>query len=708
MSPPRRPLRALARVSLGLVLGLGLAEAAFWARDGGGFPHLQCLVADDATAVALRPGASGAIALGDNPVAPYTIDDQGWRTSPGGVPAGPEGVVVVGDSQVFGLGVADDETLPAALARATGRPVRNGGVPTWGPEEYLVALDRLLAETGAGTGVLVFNFGNDLFELGAPNHARHGVLDGWAVRIEAMPEAVTAFPGRRWLLADSHLVYAARQWLHAGEAAPAALPSEGDWDTVLAEVLRDREPAATQEAIAFEEQLEQALEGQRDAARERRDIYGQLARRVTDDPEDELAFRARLEGLAVGDVVEDRYAEASRPIPVTAELLRRGARIERQVTAAIEDYLAEHPDHPTARALAEGEARTEQAQAQVDALVQQVVADLEAASPYTRLLDRAEEIAARHGAELVVVALPLDVQVDPERFRQYGAPPEDMSETLPLLDRLVGEARSRGLRAVSLVEPLRAAGPEAFLQGDLHLTARGHAAAAAALAATLEAPPPPPAPALSLADGRTLVPRPLEWAEWDENLVRGSSRNHCKTMRLREWQRVHCVTPEGGAPPIGAVAPDVPEAMIAAAPGRVDLLIPVVAGRDAEAWVAWADRVERLVVPGDGSPPAFSPAEALPPTPLPAQQPEALAALAAALDGVSPAGFYGRAEPGCGVWSDLLDRRACAKGSWLRPPVCATGTTRAGSTGHCFEACDAEHPCAAGTCTPHSGGSVCL
>jgi hypothetical protein len=207
------------------------------------------------------------------------------------------------------------------------------------------------------------------------------------------------------------------------------------------------------------------------------------------------------------------------------------------------------------------------------------------------------------------------------------------------------------------------------------------------------------------------VPLDLEWAVWDENLVRGSSRNGCRTMRVREWQRVHCVAsidPAARRP--AAVAPDRPEALLIAHPGRIDLVLPVVDGQTTQAWVDFGDRVERLDLPGDGSPPTFSPAEAVPPTRVAAQQPAAVAALTACLVdlGAPPEGFFGRAEPGCLSLDGCAAVVACAQGSRADPPACPAGTAPTGSTGHCFAPCDDAHACAVGACTALDGGAACL
>src|SRR6185436_5126779 len=104
---------------------------------------------------------------------------------------GADDVLVVGDSQVFGLGVEQDEAFSARLAAAIGRPVINAGVPTYGPAEYRAMIVEQLARRHPRTVVLTINLANDLFEEAHPNRERHAVWDGWAVRRETAPGAVT-------------------------------------------------------------------------------------------------------------------------------------------------------------------------------------------------------------------------------------------------------------------------------------------------------------------------------------------------------------------------------------------------------------------------------------------------------------------------------------------------------------------------------------
>lgn len=79
----------------------------------------------------------------------YTFDERGWRLTP--PPQGPSRgtIVVLGCSYAFGIGVEDDETFTAVLAREHWPNYRllNHSFPGWGTTESLVVLqDEVLAD----------------------------------------------------------------------------------------------------------------------------------------------------------------------------------------------------------------------------------------------------------------------------------------------------------------------------------------------------------------------------------------------------------------------------------------------------------------------------------------------------------------------------------------------------------------------------------
>lgn len=704
--------RAAGQITLGLVLGLVAAESLAWIRDGGAFPHINVLVEDAQLGVRMRPGARERIKLGDNPIAPFSLNDRGYRGEDWG-PPGEDEIIVIGDSQVFGLGVDDDETTPARLSAHAGVPVRNYGVPTYGPHEYLLILEEGLRERSPAFAVIVLNYANDLFELGLPNTTRHRVWDGWAVRIENAPESVTPFPGRRWLMSQSHAVYALRRWSDRGAQPQAAgLPSEGDWSTVLAHTLSATEggsaPAAVDDA-SIVARINDNVAARKDTRKEQITIARQFSVLEEDDA---LAMLAVEREARPGDIVRNHLIEEARPVSVTAEMLRRGALLRHQMPEHIAAWLKEHPDSYGADRMRKLLARDEALREEMDQLSHQVAAELAATSPFASFLADARALTEAHSAELVVVGLPLDVQVDPEEFRKYDQEPVDMSDTVILIDDMVSTAERLGIRALSAVSPLRDAQPGAFLDGDIHLTPRGHDALAAAIAAELGLSRPYAQPGRDLIEGRSRVPLPAEWASVEENTVRGSSRNACVTKQIREWQRVSCRRPGHGRwTPLSATIVDAPtETMVTAGSGQVDIIAPLLPGRDVLVDVTWTDRTERLALrwEGDALDRAFTDAPA-PQQPAPDADDGALQACMASLS-LPPEARFGEARRGCAERypSDCDAMVACAQGTRTHALRCPDGQASTGAAGHCLPLCDTARPCAVGVCTDWGGGGVCL
>ena len=123
----RRALVIGVQVLVGLGIGAGIAEYAFDRRDDGAFPHVNFYVADPELGVRLEPGASMRFRLRQNPLSTIHVNSRGYRGDEWPAPAATD-VLVVGDSQVFGLGVEDDATFASRLAAGSGRTVINAGV----------------------------------------------------------------------------------------------------------------------------------------------------------------------------------------------------------------------------------------------------------------------------------------------------------------------------------------------------------------------------------------------------------------------------------------------------------------------------------------------------------------------------------------------------------------------------------------------------
>lgn len=603
-APPRRSSRRrwLARSAAalgGLAIGLVVAEAAFSYRDDGAFPHLNVYLPDPELGVRLMPGATTKIAFGGNPVTDVRINRDGYRGAELSAPGSDE-VLVVGDSQVFGLGVEEDETFSAGLARALGRPVMNGGVPTYGPAEYRAVIAEQLARRRPKTVVVTINLVNDLFEVQRPNRDRHEVWDGWAVRKETAPSSTTSFPGRDLLYRRSHLFFALRKWRHGDEqTAERGVASEGSWRDIVAagERLRGERGALDQahrERLAAVTAAHQRIE----AAEEQIDHKIRLILGPTQDVSPLATARVNP-----GDIVLDTGAEAARSTFATARLIANAAAARKRLRDQLARWAAARSTDAAKDTLAALEA-SQQALAKMSELdVQELRAMLD--PPLGAYLRDVKQLVEGGGARLAVVILPIDVQVSAEEWKKYGADPIDMAPSLALTEELVGLCRALGVSVLDATPVLAAAEPGAFLDKDIHMTAKGHAAVAAALARTLGEPAPTP----TAAGERSPVPLPDVYRMAEEVTVRGSSAANCETKQIREWLRVQCTPTSIDRPVDGEVTrDDGREAMVLVMPDEISVLVPVVEGREFTAKLVWRDatRVLRVGWPAGAAHPTLA------------------------------------------------------------------------------------------------------
>ncbi len=704
--------RLLSQGVLALALATIATEGVMRIQAESAFPHINVYEPDPELGLKLRPGARQRYKLhGDS--SSIRINSAGFRGEDWPAPTGKE-VLIVGDSQVFGLGVESDESLPAALERSLGQPVLNGGVPTYGPQEYLAVAKKLRDERGLSRLVFVLNFSNDLFELSRANKERHVELDGWALRAETAPKDPLNFPGRHWLFTQSHLVYRLRQALAPEVKPDLGEASEGTWEEVqrFAELTRAQRRVSLDNASEAEKRIEEArreAEGP-DTTENRLVEIGYSTGALTED--EQAAVKAVISDLAPGDIVDVSYGESSRAVPVTAEMLRQGAQVRRQLLdrakkAAKEDPYWKDQVAEIERMVLDREGRLAELHAQTAEVI--LLAD----SPWRALFDELRTEFVDKGVPVLVVALPLDVQVVPERFATYGAENRDLSVSRLLLEEAAWTARAVGLEGLDLSPTLANAGVEAFQPGDLHLSPKGYAAAAAAIAAAIEKPPAGPPRDLGLEPGRSRIPSVLEWEKSKENLVKGSSKNHCRTWQIREWLRISCTRDPAGAPPIGAMAnAPHPELHLINVPDHlISLLAPLQAGRPLSVAFHWQDRVEDLVVAWNGDVPTihFEPAADRPrPKPDPADAHLWEAAVAAVGQEQAATLLYGTARKGCAAWSVPDDRLQCSLGTRSPLPYCPSGQVNGGAAGFCAPVCGAEGECAEGVCTDWRGGKVCL
>lgn len=610
--PRRHVIGKLLLALAGLAVGLGAAELVFRFRDDAGFPKLNLYVEDAALGVRLAPGSSQRLVYPGNPSTQIRINAQGYRGGAAPWPAvdrpgGADDVLVVGDSQVFGLGVEENETFSAVLQQKLAaaapapapadRRVLNGGVPTYGPDEYAAVVREVIAKRQPHpprTVVFTINMVNDLFEAGRPNRERHAVRDGWAVRSDVAP-SITEFPGRSWLARHSHLFYAVRSLWHRDTDGQSAA-SEGTWRDLVASGAR----SAQQQAALEQAQQQRSTERRQTEAQLKqrgeeidRALFELLGEDLTED-ERNLLFSAHKQP---GDyiLVSEPGLEEGRAVLVTAEQIRRGAALRTKLRAKAE-RLAAKVSPKLREQLRTGFAEEPKLAARLDELgLSHVQEALQ--TPVAPAIRALKQVCDAAGVRLVLLILPIDVAVSAEEWKKYGAKPRDLSGSLALQDEIAALGAELGVSTLDATAALRAAEPGAFLNHDIHMTPRGHAAVATALAETLATPAPAPAPAVTTSP----MPVPAQWNAAPEILVPGSTAAGCETKRIREWIRVLCLPREyhdvQSAPQRLEVVQDhARRVAVMPMPSSTALTVALAPGDSLEAVVTWKHAVRRFTV----------------------------------------------------------------------------------------------------------------
>ena len=334
-------------------------------------------------------------------------------------------------------------------------------------------------------------------------------------------------------------------------------------------------------------------------------------------------------------------------------------------------------------------------------------------SPMTPALRAAKAICDKHGARLLVVALPIDVQVSPAEWAKYGAAPLDMEPTKVLLEDVVVAARAVGAEGLDATPALAAAEPGAFLHGDLHMTPKGHHALGEAIAKALRTPrveAPRAAPVLP--PGRSYPPASEEWTKELEIAVRESEPAGCETKRAREWVGIFC-RQRGGAK--GVTVTSGTEVLAGTVPGGSFLVAPALYGQDVRATFVFEGATRTLIIKApDGPHDALI--EFSKPLPAAAASPAAegtdafCTCVGAKTPGLKCSSANVVPDSDCArtYAGDCAKLLACASGQPASPPTCAAGFVNAGVAGRCHAACSNEVACKVGTCTDWQGDRACM
>ncbi|MBM4060866.1 MAG: hypothetical protein FJ265_07190 [Planctomycetes bacterium] len=280
MSPaPPRPRRRGRRLLFGLVaVAIGFAGALLLVEialriydplqlplaDMRGFYRL-----DDRGRIETTPGWNGHQLVEGREV-PVHTNALGLRgAEPGPKAAGEQRVLMVGDSYVWGMGVADGETIPARLEQqlhSAGRRVAVGNAGMFGtsPREWGYTLERFRPTFAPDVVVATMYVGNDVLDA---MQEPLSVVDGWLMN--AGPAGMARTSWRFRMMVTSRLWYHVERLLqNRFEAiAIASIQPVGPGISLAEALFLDRDPSRDAEQ-PFVGEVEAALAGHfRDFAR---------------------------------------------------------------------------------------------------------------------------------------------------------------------------------------------------------------------------------------------------------------------------------------------------------------------------------------------------------------------------------------------------------------------------------------------------------
>jgi hypothetical protein len=444
-------------------------------RDDGAFPHVNFYLPTPSSASASSPAPACAFAA-PKPRLHHPRQQPGLSRPEWPAPAATD-ILVVGDSQVFGLGVDDDATFSARLAATRAAPCSTPACPPTArastsppPASCSPAQGRQRRRRP--------QLRQRPLRARAPQPRAPRRVGRLGRAQRDRPRRVTEFPGRRWLFSRSHAVYALRRWLHErGSAAAPRAPSSTTRSTSAppprAACTTSCSPASARTPTRSRRR-HRALA--RPAARRDRRLSGpqQQAGPTATGAGRKFSRGPRARARPARRHRHRGAPESGREVRLTAAMIREDRRRPRRVHPGL--LVRDGSADQRAPRMICSPLRTSMVRSARSCAPASPPASPQIPRPpsmFRGYLAEFKALCEQHGAELVVVALPIDVQVDAREWAKYGVTdPPDMHGSLVLLDDLLADAQDLGLRGLDATPSLRAAGPGAFLDHDIHMTAK--------------------------------------------------------------------------------------------------------------------------------------------------------------------------------------------------------------------------------------------
>lgn len=214
-------LRRLLLVVAGLLVAAGLLEGLLRLSGQGVRSQAGLFVVENDGAIGLAPCASDRVRRPDGLVTTLTTDRLGLRAASACAEPSASRTLVLGDSQVFGLGVAAEDSFAARMGAL------NGGVPDYAIGDALARGRRLLSHpelSGVRRVLVVVNQSNDFDDGTRPVGERNVIRGGYLLRQDRLDTRGAGL----W---STPLVHSALFYTLWARFAPPSAAAPGAWLT---------------------------------------------------------------------------------------------------------------------------------------------------------------------------------------------------------------------------------------------------------------------------------------------------------------------------------------------------------------------------------------------------------------------------------------------------------------------------------------------
>jgi hypothetical protein len=193
------------RILAGIVTGLSLSECIYSHTAAGTHVHLNRYQAHPVRGFGFQPDVCQRHRLEDK-ITEICTDKLGFR-NPAQAWNRPNEILLLGDSQVMGLGVEYEQSMAAILEKQSHKNVYSAAIPDYGPREYQLLLEELVPKLHPKQVILVYSFNTDVIDQAFRVSSTMAVSHGWLIHKAKINEQNWILPIKLELMNHSHILY---------------------------------------------------------------------------------------------------------------------------------------------------------------------------------------------------------------------------------------------------------------------------------------------------------------------------------------------------------------------------------------------------------------------------------------------------------------------------------------------------------------------